>query len=114
MDKMRMKCSMKTSTFEEKERMRDQRVTAPSSVLFSSSFLLTFRPSALLHQDFEILDKPIAMSGDQSLVVVAGPDPRHKSVLVAGSESEYVKLNVGGTLFYTTIGTLTKCDSMLR
>ncbi|OQR74166.1 TNF-alpha induced protein B12-like [Tropilaelaps mercedesae] len=31
-----------------------------------------------------------------------------------GSPSQYVKLNVGGTLYYTTIGTLTKLDSMLR
>lgn len=28
--------------------------------------------------------------------------------------SKYVKLNVGGTLHYTTIGTLTKHDNMLR
>ena len=29
--------------------------------------------------------------------------------------TKYVKLNVGGTLFYTTLGTLTKrADSMLR
>jgi len=30
------------------------------------------------------------------------------------SNSKYVKLNVGGTLHYTTIGTLTKHDNMLR
>ena len=30
------------------------------------------------------------------------------------SSSKYVKLNVGGTLYYTTIGTLTKHDNMLR
>lgn len=30
------------------------------------------------------------------------------------SSSKYVKLNVGGTLHYTTIGTLTKHDNMLR
>lgn len=30
------------------------------------------------------------------------------------SQGKYVKLNVGGTLHYTTIGTLTKQDSMLR
>ena len=28
--------------------------------------------------------------------------------------SQYVKLNVGGCLFHTTIGTLTKHDNMLR
>ncbi|KAH9394419.1 BTB/POZ domain-containing adapter for CUL3-mediated RhoA degradation protein 3 [Tyrophagus putrescentiae] len=31
-----------------------------------------------------------------------------------GSSSDYCKLNVGGTLYYTTIGTLTKTDTMLR
>ncbi|CAD7092348.1 unnamed protein product [Hermetia illucens] len=36
----------------------------------------------------------------------------HKTVL-QGSPSQYVKLNVGGCLFYTTIGTLTKHDTML-
>lgn len=44
---------------------------------------------------------PCKMSGD------------HKT-LIKGSPSQYVKLNVGGTLFYTTIGTLTKSDNMLR
>ena len=34
--------------------------------------------------------------------------------VVRGSPSQYVKLNVGGWLYYTTIGTLTKHDSMLR
>lgn len=29
-------------------------------------------------------------------------------------QGKYVKLNVGGSLFYTTIGTLTKHDNMLR
>ncbi|XP_013772560.1 BTB/POZ domain-containing adapter for CUL3-mediated RhoA degradation protein 3-like [Limulus polyphemus] len=37
----------------------------------------------------------------------------HKAV-IKGAPSEYVKLNVGGSLHYTTIGTLTKHDSMLR
>ena len=30
------------------------------------------------------------------------------------SKSKYVKLNVGGALYTTTIGTLTKHDNMLR
>jgi len=37
----------------------------------------------------------------------------HKTV-IQGNPSQYVKLNIGGTLFYTTIGTLTKHDNMLR
>lgn len=41
------------------------------------------------------------MSGDQKITIKGAP-------------SQYVKLNVGGSLHYTTIGTLTKHDSMLR
>lgn len=37
----------------------------------------------------------------------------HKTV-IEGNPSQYVKLNVGGSLHYTTIGTLTKHDTMLR
>nr|CAG4650290.1 EOG090X090D [Sida crystallina] len=37
----------------------------------------------------------------------------HRTV-IKGSPSQYVKLNVGGSLHYTTIGTLTKHDTMLR
>lgn len=33
---------------------------------------------------------------------------------IRGSPTKYVKLNVGGSLHYTTIGTLSKQDSMLR
>ncbi|XP_071503815.1 BTB/POZ domain-containing adapter for CUL3-mediated RhoA degradation protein 3-like [Diadema antillarum] len=36
------------------------------------------------------------------------------SVKIRGAPSKYVKLNVGGALFYTTIDTLTKQDNMLR
>ena len=34
--------------------------------------------------------------------------------VIKGSPSQFVKLNVGGALHYTTIGTLTKQDSLLR
>lgn len=37
----------------------------------------------------------------------------HKTT-IDGSPSQYVKLNIGGSLHYTTIGTLTKSDNMLR
>lgn len=36
----------------------------------------------------------------------------HKTVIKC--PSEYVKLNIGGSLHYTTIGTLQKHDTMLR
>jgi BTB/POZ domain-containing adapter for CUL3-mediated RhoA degradation protein len=42
------------------------------------------------------------MSGDQRTVIKGNP-------------SQYVKLNVGGSLYYTTIGTLTKVpETMLQ
>ena len=34
--------------------------------------------------------------------------------VIKGAPSMYVKMNVGGSLFNTTIGTLTKHDTMLR
>lgn len=37
----------------------------------------------------------------------------HRTV-IKGNPSMYVKLNIGGCLHYTTIGTLTKHDTMLR
>ena len=33
---------------------------------------------------------------------------------IAVCKDKYVRLNVGGSLFYTTVGTLTKMDTMLR
>lgn len=45
--------------------------------------------------------QPDTMSGDQKSFIKGGP-------------SMYVKLNVGGVLYFTTIGTLTKRDTMLR
>ena len=44
----------------------------------------------------------------------ASSTPTSGGGMVKGSPSQYVKLNVGGTLYYTTIGTLTKHDNMLR
>lgn len=39
----------------------------------------------------------------------------HTKTLITGSPSQYVKLNVGGHLYYTTIATLTsKPDTMLQ
>ncbi|KAL8567251.1 BTB/POZ domain-containing adapter for CUL3-mediated RhoA degradation protein 3 [Nucella lapillus] len=36
------------------------------------------------------------------------------TTVIKGNTSKYVKLNVGGSLYYTTIGTLIKHDTMLR
>lgn len=52
-----------------------------------------------------------------SATTTAAPAPyseQMKLTSVAGPGSQYVKLNVGGSLHYTTIATLTKHDSMLR
>jgi hypothetical protein len=53
------------------------------------------------HQEDVDCGSTLEMSGD------------HRTV-IKGSPSQYVKLNVGGSLHYTTIGTLTKHDTMLR
>ncbi|BES97674.1 BTB POZ domain-containing adapter for CUL3-mediated RhoA degradation protein [Nesidiocoris tenuis] len=37
-----------------------------------------------------------------------------QKTVIKGNPSQYVKLNIGGSLHYTTIGTLTKHDTMLR
>ena len=44
----------------------------------------------------------------------AASTPTENSKLRNANPSQYVKLNVGGSLHYTTIGTLTKHDNMLR
>ena len=36
------------------------------------------------------------------------------SQVIKGNPSQYVRLNVGGCLHHTTIGTLTKQDNMLK
>lgn len=63
------------------------------------------------------------MSGDHRTVIKGRITkvyihlPKSKGFLIffsKGSPSQYVKLNVGGSLHYTTIGTLTKHDTMLR
>ena len=45
---------------------------------------------------------------------IGGTSTSENSKLRNANPSQYVKLNVGGSLHYTTIGTLTKHDNMLR
>ncbi|KRY18551.1 BTB/POZ domain-containing adapter for CUL3-mediated RhoA degradation protein 2 [Trichinella patagoniensis] len=57
---------------------------------------------------------PVAMDGNCQDNPVENSGSEVKASKIIGSASRYVKLNVGGWLYYTTIGTLTKEDSMLR
>ena len=41
-------------------------------------------------------------------------DTTQTATTVKGAPTKYVKLNVGGSLHYVTLGTLTKQDNMLR
>ena len=52
--------------------------------------------------------------GAMSAVTSGGVSGSSGSGGIKGNPSQYVKLNVGGSLHYTTIGTLTKADNMLR
>lgn len=67
--------------------------------LFIFFFNLSF---FLLICSFHVHQKIISMSGE--------PKTETKKTI----SSKYVKLNVGGRLYYTTIETLTKHDTMLR
>ena len=50
------------------------------------------------------------VGGSAGVAVMSG----ERSVALKPQCSKYIKLNVGGTLFYTTMATLTKHDNMLR
>ena len=54
---------------------------------------------------------PASVSGPNTNNTIAQSS---SSGSLKGNPSQYVKLNVGGSLHYTTIGTLTKGDNMLR
>lgn len=58
-----------------------------------------------------MVDRPPPSSGATNAVIMSGDS--HKTV-IKGNTSKYVKLNVGGSLHYTTISTLIKHDTMLR
>lgn len=55
------------------------------------------------------------MSGESVVSsVVPAANTRTTSFKCASTSSKYVKLNVGGALYYTTMQTLTKQDTMLK
>lgn len=68
---------------------------------------LTFASLALISQE--------EMSGER-VVSSAVPAATTRTTSFKGSSpsSKYVKLNVGGALYYTTMQTLTKQDTMLK
>uniref|UniRef100_A0A5S6Q0U3 BTB domain-containing protein n=1 Tax=Trichuris muris TaxID=70415 RepID=A0A5S6Q0U3_TRIMR len=69
-------------------------------------------PSTVGLQDMMALQRLDASGLD--VVRVSSGGCEGKPLTIAGSPSQYVKLNVGGYLYYTTVGTLIKQDSMLR
>jgi len=50
----------------------------------------------------------------RDLMMSAQPVEMTTRAAIKGTAAKYVKLNVGGALFNTTFGTLTKLDNMLR
>ena len=75
------------------------------------------------HRSFDTLTMNSSASSTASLALSPGAAVSDTNNAVApssscgslkGNPSQYVKLNVGGSLHYTTIGTLTKGDNMLR
>ncbi|XP_048467703.1 uncharacterized protein LOC125486001 [Rhincodon typus] len=54
------------------------------------------------------------MSGESAVSPVPAASTRTTSFKGASPSSKYVKLNVGGALYYTTMQTLTKQDTMLK
>lgn len=58
------------------------------------------------------------MSGDTCLTTTlcpaAGPKPKACSFKGGSLGNKYVRLNVGGSLYYTTVQVLTRHDTMLK
>lgn len=68
-----------------------------------------------IDKNFDCFDSQEEMSG-VSAVSSALPAATTRTTSFKGScpSSKYVKLNVGGALYYTTMQTLTKQDTMLK
>lgn len=54
------------------------------------------------------------MSGDTCLCPASGAKPKLSSFKGGGLGNKYVQLNVGGSLYYTTVRALTRHDTMLK
>ena len=60
------------------------------------------------------LPKPSRPSSSKSRSQKEKDEEIEESLQRLKNQGKYVKLNVGGSLHYTTLGTLTKHDNMLR
>ena len=58
--------------------------------------------------------KPKSLKPSSSSVKLTKDEEIQESLDRLKNQGKYVKLNVGGSLHYTTLGTLTKHDNMLR
>lgn len=54
------------------------------------------------------------MSGDTCLCPASGAKPKISGFKGGGLGNKYVQLNVGGSLYYTTVRALTRHDTMLK
>uniref|UniRef100_A0A8C0AAC9 Potassium channel tetramerisation-type BTB domain-containing protein n=1 Tax=Bos mutus grunniens TaxID=30521 RepID=A0A8C0AAC9_BOSMU len=54
------------------------------------------------------------MSGDTCLCPASGAKPKLGGFKGGGLGNKYVQLNVGGSLYYTTVRALTRHDTMLK
>lgn len=54
------------------------------------------------------------MSGDTCLCPASGAKPKLSGFKGGGLGNKYVQLNVGGSLYYTTVRALTRHDTMLK
>lgn len=54
------------------------------------------------------------MSGDTCLCPASGAKPKISGFKGGGLGDKYVQLNVGGSLYYTTVRALTRHDTMLK
>ncbi|XP_004843674.2 BTB/POZ domain-containing adapter for CUL3-mediated RhoA degradation protein 3 isoform X1 [Heterocephalus glaber] len=89
--------------------MRAAEVPPPRSCKLGVSFQSGFGDSGVLRLFME------EMSGESVVSsVVPAAATRTTSFKGASPSSKYVKLNVGGALYYTTMQTLTKQDTMLK
>lgn len=86
-----------------------------SSAAAAASASAASTPSSYSRQsDSQGVMPPSSNSAVSPLLATSAAAATATGGVIKGAPSMYVKLNVGGSLFNTTIGTLTKHDTMLR